>query len=165
MPRLLLHARRRSGAPPASPFTLHGSMRDFLKLYTIIEALFFWGVVQSVGHRTVNADGGGSSPPAPAILPWRSPSISFLPPCIAPRAVWTHWAGLRTNSLAATVSLIFQEVGRRLGIAVLRCCAPQPCEGPPCRGRIGTCLLTLRVEIRGSCHGSELYTSVQLASR
>src|SRR5580700_5161454 len=25
-----------------------------------------WGVVQSVGHLTVNEDGGGSSPPAPA---------------------------------------------------------------------------------------------------
>ena len=27
-----------------------------------------WGVVQSVGHLTVNEDGGGSSPPAPAKL-------------------------------------------------------------------------------------------------
>jgi hypothetical protein len=25
-----------------------------------------WGVVQSVGHLTVNEDGGGSNPPAPA---------------------------------------------------------------------------------------------------
>ena len=27
-----------------------------------------WGVVQSVGHLTVNEDGGGSNPPAPAIF-------------------------------------------------------------------------------------------------
>ncbi len=27
-----------------------------------------WGVVQSVGHLTVNEDGGGSNPPAPASL-------------------------------------------------------------------------------------------------
>ena len=28
----------------------------------------WWGVVQLVGRCTVNADGGGSNPPAPAIL-------------------------------------------------------------------------------------------------
>ena len=28
-----------------------------------------WGVVQSVGHLTVNEDGGGSNPPAPANFP------------------------------------------------------------------------------------------------
>ena len=31
--------------------------------------IHFWGVVQSVGHLTVNEDGGGSSPPAPAKPP------------------------------------------------------------------------------------------------
>jgi hypothetical protein len=30
-----------------------------------------WGVVQSVGHLTVNEDGGGSNPPAPANFPSR----------------------------------------------------------------------------------------------
>lgn len=41
----------------------------FWVLYTrVIKCGGRWGVVQSVGHRTVNADGEGSSPSAPAKL-------------------------------------------------------------------------------------------------
>jgi hypothetical protein len=45
-----------------------------------------WGVVQSVGHLTVNEDGGGSNPPAPANFLDRDTGISgvvcFYTDCI-----------------------------------------------------------------------------------
>jgi hypothetical protein len=37
-----------------------------------------WGVVQSVGHLTVNEDGGGSSPPAPANSFVQNPRLQFV---------------------------------------------------------------------------------------
>jgi hypothetical protein len=43
-----------------------------------------WGVVQSVGRRTVNADGVGSNPTAPARLPAAYPFVVGKPAAIQP---------------------------------------------------------------------------------
>src|SRR5215468_10667792 len=40
-----------------------------------------WGVVQPVGHLTVNEDGGGSNPPAPANFLWQKLSVGKSPFC------------------------------------------------------------------------------------
>jgi hypothetical protein len=50
-----------------------------------------WGVVQLVGHLTVNEDGVGSSPTAPAnFLPF------FVPATLAPRLLWSAAACRRS---------------------------------------------------------------------
>src|SRR5208282_1729731 len=91
-----------------------------------------WGVVQSVGHLTVNEDGGGSNPPAPAnfyrfacrCLVANSRQARFGP--ASPATVHRFHVGIAHflqivghESGAETATTIEDQFGARIGNALL----------------------------------------------
>jgi hypothetical protein len=64
-----------------------------------------WGVVQPVGHRTVNADGGGSNPPAPAKLPSKTDRIGGIGRIYTD--CYTFIVDVQADSLFPTLDAVF----------------------------------------------------------